>query len=92
MSIVEKLFELGFKIYEWSVAKTEEEKARLRAEADQKYSAMFKFFEAGGEMDRTKAANDKAARDILDERFPPVPDESKPVVDVKDATDAEPKP
>jgi hypothetical protein len=67
---LKSLFELGISIWEWSTAKTEDERARKRAEADKKYSDMFTFFEKGGEIDREKASNDMAADAILDERFP----------------------
>jgi len=70
MSWIKMLLDLGISIYEWSTAKTEEERAAKRADADKKYDAMFTFFEKGGEMDQTKASNDKAADDIVDGRFP----------------------
>lgn len=70
MTWLKMLLELGVSIFEWSTAKTEEERARKRAEADKKYSDMFTFFEKGGEMDREKASNDAGADKILDDRFP----------------------
>jgi hypothetical protein len=68
MGWVEKLFELGYTIYAWATAKTEEEKARLRAEADKKYNDMYDFVKL--RMRNEAASNDKAADKILDDRFP----------------------
>lgn len=70
MNWIKMLLDLGISIYEWSTAKTEEERAAKRADADKKYDAMFTFFEKGGEMDQSKVSNDKGADDIVDNRFP----------------------